>query len=266
MIIRTLLLFVLSSVSLFSFSESFKLDSVANKIDDKGRKQGLWKVTYENGKTKYEATFKDNKPVGEMKRFYDDGTIKAIMVFDASGKKAKAKLFYNNGVLAGEGNFVDSNKDSIWKYYSFYDKTLKMEESYVNGVKDGPTKKYYSDGKLAEVIGYKNGLKNGIWKQYFNNDSLELEATFVNDKRSGVFTAYYPNGKVEMKGAFKDNYRDGNWTYFDENGTGVMTVNYIKDVPQNTSALDKRQEEFFKILDSNKGKIPEPDENNIMEK
>jgi antitoxin component YwqK of YwqJK toxin-antitoxin module len=258
------MLFFISLQTNANEKQSINPDTLLNQTDNKGLKQGFWRVAYENGKTKYEATFKDNKPVGEMKRYYEDGTIKAIMIFDNTGKKSRAKLFYTNGILATEGNFIESMKDSIWKYYSYYDTILKMEESYVNGIKNGVTKKYYSNKKIAEILEFKNGLKNGSWKEYFDNGTLKLEANYVNDKRDGEFETFYSTGKPEMKGFFKNNFKEKEWKYFDEDGNIKMTINYVNNIPQNPETLDKNQEEFFKSLDSNKGKIPEPDETNII--
>jgi antitoxin component YwqK of YwqJK toxin-antitoxin module len=258
-----LLFFSIFTCNLYSFTSEYS-DTVFNQTDANGLKQGYWKVTYENGKVKYEGFFVNNKPVGELKRYYDDGTKKAILIFDKSGKKASAKMYYNNGELAGEGNFIESMKDSVWKYYSYYDKSLKMIETYNKGIRNGITQKIFTNGVVAEVLNYTNNLKNGAWKQYYDNGTLKLETNFVNDKRKGAFATYYLSGKIESKGTFDNNKMQGDWVYYNEDGSVKMTINYINDIPQNPEALDKQNEEFFKMLDSNKGKIPEPDENNMM--
>jgi antitoxin component YwqK of YwqJK toxin-antitoxin module len=199
-----------------------------------------------------------------MHRYYDDGTIKAVINFKANSNRSYAKMYYNNGVLAGEGNFIESQKDSVWRYYSFYDKCLKMEETYVDGVKTGVTKKYYTNQQVAEELNYTNNMKNGSWKQYFNTGAIKLEATFDSDKRTGSFLSYYPDGHVETKGWFVNNQMEGPWTYYDEEGKEKMTVKYKAGTVLNPEVIDKKNEELFKILDSNKGKIPEPDENSLM--
>lgn len=55
-------------------------DTLWNQTDNKGKKQGNWRANYENGKLKYSGYFKDNKPVGEMKRFHENGALKALMI------------------------------------------------------------------------------------------------------------------------------------------------------------------------------------------
>jgi antitoxin component YwqK of YwqJK toxin-antitoxin module len=263
MIIRFIFIISLFSVLSIKLSASGS-DTIWNQTDKNGYKQGFWKVNYESGIIKYQGYFKNNIPVGEMKRYYDDGKIKAVMYFYESGKKSKAQIYYQNGVLWAEGNFIESMKDSIWKYYSFYDKTLKLAENYTNGVKEGLSVKYHENGKIAEEIEWKNNQKNGKWKQYYKNETVKLSASYINDKRTGEFSEFYPSAKIEMQGKFVDNMMQGDWLYFDEEGKVKMRIIYKYGVPQNASQLEEKEREYFKLIDQNKGKIPEPDENSLV--
>ena len=56
-------------------------------------------------------------------------------------------------------------KDSTWRYYSYYDKTLRLKENYTNGLKEGVSKKYFSNGNIAEELNWSNNQKNGDWVQ-----------------------------------------------------------------------------------------------------
>jgi len=255
---------VLLNILLCNYTFSISKDTTWNQTDDKGLKQGFWKVTYENGKTKYQACFKDNKPKGEMRRYYDDGTLKAIMIFDKTGNNSHTKMYYQNGVLAAEGNFVGSMKDSVWLYYSFYDKMLKLSEGYKNGNKDGISIKYYEGGQKAEEIEWKNNQKNGIWTQFYKNGKLKIKAMYANDKRIGEFVVFYENSQTEIYGNFENNQMQGEWTYFDNTGNEKAKVFYMNGKPQNTSQLDKDQQEYIDLIDQSKGKIPEPDENSFV--
>jgi antitoxin component YwqK of YwqJK toxin-antitoxin module len=252
-------------VILFAIAQNIasKSDTIWNQTDKQGQKQGFWRVSYESGKTRYIGFFKDNRPLGEMKRFYEDGVIMAIQYF-LDNKKSRAKLFYKNGELAGEGNFIESMKDSVWKYYSYYDKSLKMEENYIKGLKEGYSKKYYTTNKVAEEIEWHNNQKHGPWKQYYDDGSPKLNANYSKDKRYGSFITYYPTGKTEIKGNFENNLMQGEWIYYDENGNIKSKVVYVNGIAQNATELQKKDDEYFKLIDNNKGKFPEPDENNIM--
>jgi antitoxin component YwqK of YwqJK toxin-antitoxin module len=241
-------------------------DSTINQTDSKGFKQGHWIVKYDNGKIKYEGIFKDNHPVGELKRFYDDGVIKAVMIFDQSGTYAKAKIYYDNGELAAEGNYYDNLKDSLWKYYSYYSKYLTGDEVYQKGKKNGVSHTYYSNGKIAEELEYQDNMMNGIWKQYYDNGQLKLETSYIKDIRSGSFTTYYPNGTIETFGYFANNLMDKKWQYFDDKGTVRMTVEYSQGIPKDPTILDQNDKAYFDLIESNKGKFPEPKETDLIPK
>ena len=233
-----------------------------NQVDAKGFKQGAWKVTYENGQTKYEGTFKDNKPVGLMKRYYDDGTLKAEMLY-MKDNKSHAKLYFNNGVLAGEGNYTGNLKDSVWNYYSYYTTTLRLSECYANGIKNGQSIRVYNNGVKSEITTWINNQKEGQWLQYFENGNKQTDASYKNDKREGKFTSYYPDGKIETAGNFVNDNMHGEWVYYLPDGSVQMKINYIKGIAQESEELKKKNKELFDLIEKNKGKIPEPDETNF---
>lgn len=258
-------LFITLALAIHAYSQA-QIDTIFNQTDANNQKQGWWKANYENGKLKYYGCFKNGKPIGTMKRFYDDGTLKAIIYFYENSNVSFTKMYFQNGVLAGEGKFVGSVKDSVWRYYSYYDKVISLEENYVLGKKHGLARKYYTNGKIAEDLFWKNNIKQGIWKQYYPDGTIKLEANYINDFRSGLFKEYYPGGKIENEGTFVNNIMEGEWKYFDLEGKLKMTVVYKKGVAQNTDMFEKQEAEYFKNVEKVKGTIPEPDENSLMPK
>lgn len=58
-----------------------------NQMDAKGEKQGYWIKKYPDGQILYEGSFRNNKPVGEFKRYYEDGSLKSVLMY--SDKKMK---------------------------------------------------------------------------------------------------------------------------------------------------------------------------------
>jgi antitoxin component YwqK of YwqJK toxin-antitoxin module len=238
-------------------------DTLFNQTDKQGHKQGFWKVKYENGKLKYSAFFKDDKPLGLMKRYFEDGTIKAVMFFDISGI-TRTKIYYQDGPLAAEGNYLNSAKDSIWNYYSYYTKNISNSESYINGKKNGKSVCFFADGQLSEESEWIQGNRSGIWKQYFDNNTLKMSASFVDGKRNGEFILNYPNKLTEWKGYYKNDKRDGLWEHFDPAGNKDVSIKYRDGEPENAAELDAKEQELLNEIEKVKGKIPEPDETNFL--
>lgn len=245
-------------------SANAQTDTVFNQTDKQGLKQGYWKVKYPNGKIRYTALYKDNNPIGLMKRYFDDNTLLAEFYFYPNSKKIKAKLYYQAGPLAAEGNYSEKDvKDSIWNYYSYYTKTLSSRETYVRGKKHGMAYSYFSTGKIAEEKDWKNGAQNGIWRQYFENGILKFSTSYLDGKRHGQFVANYPDGKPEWKGMYQNDMREGKWNHYDINGQIIRTVEYKDGIALNAEKLLEEEQKFLDAIEKQKGKIPEPDESNV---
>jgi len=234
-------------------------DTIFNQQDKLGEKTGWWKGTYPDGTTRYYGYFENGTPVGLMKRYRDDGTLQAKIYFHENNE-AFAKLYYNDGNLAAEGKYVNMKKDSLWKYYSFYSHELMAKERYKSGVKDSLSIKYYENGQVFEKLCWENGKKDGKWIQYFENGKLKLKGHYEDGTRKGDFKTYYPNGSLETDGKYKDNLMTGNWVFYLPDSTEEMSIEFEAGKAKNPEKLLKKQREFLKLIEENKGKIPEPED------
>jgi len=249
---------------LFNFITIAQTDTVFNQSDAQNLKQGWWKKSYPNGKLMYKGFFRDNKPVGEMFRYYETGELKASLVYDDKGVYARVKLLYADGQVAATGVYCNSLKDSTWCYYSYYDHSLTTREIYTKGKRNGPMINYYSNGTPSEIITWVNNKKDGPWEQYFANSILKLKAAYKEDKLDGEFLVNYDTGKPYLKGGYKNGLREGNWIFFKEDGTTDMELAYQAGVTPDSEKLDARQQELFRMIEENKGKFEEPDETNFL--
>ena len=62
--------------SYFSFASS-QTETQINKTDQQGRKQGHWIKKYPNDNVMYDGFFKDDHPVGEFRRFFENQSLKS---------------------------------------------------------------------------------------------------------------------------------------------------------------------------------------------
>ncbi|MBN2480927.1 MAG: toxin-antitoxin system YwqK family antitoxin [Bacteroidales bacterium] len=239
-------------------------DSLINRTDDRNRKQGYWERAYPNGKFMYQGYFKDDVPVGEMKRYYESGALQSILNYREGGEYVGARLFYENGSLAATGVYVNMLKDSIWNYYSYYDNTLTSKESYDMGERNGPMLYYFSNGVVSERIEWHNGIKHGSWLQYFSDGTVKLNAVYTNNMLDGDFLVYHQNGQPYVKGNYLNDQRHGLWTFYNEAGSVDMELNYLNGTCLDGEKIVDQQIEFFRMIDENKGKFSEPDENEFL--
>lgn len=217
---RNIFVITLMLFSLLAFSQG------ENKTDAKGRKQGEWKKYHENGILRYVGKFKNDKPVGVFKYYYDSGNVQVKMTY--FGAEAYTSVYYKTGELKGTGKYINQKKDSTWTYYDV-DGYKKATEFYVMGLKDKIWYVYFTNGQIAEEKEYSNDFENGIWNQYFENGKKKLEATFKNGGLEGKAVYYKENGKRGVSGYFSHGVRNGVWLYFEVGGNKIKKKEIYKD-------------------------------------
>lgn len=235
-----------------------------NQLDSKGLKQGYWEKKAPDGSLIYQGYFEDGKPVGEMRRYYETGELKAIMNYEKGSDRVRTKIFYNDGELAGEGTYIRNMKDSLWTYYSFYSGAITSTELYNKGQKHGMEKKYYPNGQVSEEIMWNNNVKHGAWNQYFDDGTRKLVSFYVFGKVSGSYTFYWPNGNVYIQGQFMDNKRNGKWTFYTDDGQIKSEIVYQNGKAENEEEIIEKDQEFFKKVEENIGKFEDPTIEDVM--
>ena len=82
-----------------------------NQEDELGRKHGKWVKVYQNGNTRYEGQFRDDKPYGEFHYYFESGLLQAVSKFSDDGVICKTSSFFENGKPMAEGTFVNQKKE-----------------------------------------------------------------------------------------------------------------------------------------------------------
>jgi antitoxin component YwqK of YwqJK toxin-antitoxin module len=249
---RGLIIFLLLLISGNSWAQE-----VVNQLDAQGRKQGFWTKKDADGKLVYQANFKDDKPVGEMKRFHPNGKIKAIMNFEEGSDISDAQLFDERGKLIAKGEYSGQKKTGEWNYLK--DNRIVATETYQDGQKNGISKRFYQTGELLEESHWLNDRLHGIYRNYFQDGKPYLECNYSEGRRNGVFVIWFPNEVQELNGFYSNNIQDKDWNYFDENGKLLYTLKYAGGEllnPEVKDSLDKANAGIYK----NKGdSIPDPE-------
>ncbi len=198
-----------------------------NLLDDQGQKTGFWKVEDASGNTLYEARFQHGNPVGEMVRYYENGTVRARMMFDSLEDKSFTKLYYKNGKQAAEGWYVNRSKDSVWTYFSEFDGSVRIRESYQNGNLHGIVRSYYSTGVVSEEVHWQNNIKNGAWKQFYEDGSIRLVCGYRGGMLDGSYELFYPDSTLKVRGFYLKNQKHDAWSFFDESGKESYSIEYL---------------------------------------
>ena len=147
-----------------------------NQTDEKGLKQGKWMKVYANGVTAYEAYFKDDKTIGELKRYHENGKLSSLVIYPENGDTATAEFFDEDGTKISDGKYIGKAKTGQWIYYN---KTIKIrEENYENDVLNGYQIVYYDNGQIYDRKKFENGIEVGLWEKFHKNGNGYLESFF----------------------------------------------------------------------------------------
>ena len=206
----------------------------------------IYKQTkYPNGHIKMEGLFEDGKPVGEIKRYHENGKLQGIQVFDINGNST-AEIYAGDGTLSAIGKYEGHKKVGIWSYFasSGY---LFMLENYENGLRQGESLVFSADSTVLERIFYVDGLLNGERILYYPYGNVMFKYTYELGVLNGPYQYFFESGSIGEEGQFKEGKKDGLWKIYDVESPEVQEINYIDGVAENQAELDA---EFQKKLDS----------------
>jgi antitoxin component YwqK of YwqJK toxin-antitoxin module len=185
-----------------------------NRLDENGKKTGIWRSFFSNGNLESEVTYKDGNKSGLSKTY-----------------NKKGKLI---DLQRMEGDTIAGHSDElviIELYKEFYDNgKIKLIGGLDNGIKNGTFREYNEGGEIvngyiyesdtviAEGVITGNGVYEGEWIHYYKSGAIKAKGNYVNSKKEGKWIYYYANGKKEQEGNFTDNQLKGSWIWYYQNG------------------------------------------------
>ena len=208
-------LFFVSSFLYCFFITASSFSQNINRLDENGKRTGVWKKYYPNKRIRYTGQFQNGKEVGVFK-FYDitDSSRPVVIKTFFPGSDSLFVQFYRlNGSIQTEGILNRKKRVGNWKYF-YPDGTLMSEENYRDGKLDGEQLVYYPDGQVTEFAVYANGLLDGVVSKYSDQGILIEEVTYKNGKPNGLAKYFELNGDLKETGNYKEGKRIGKWEYY----------------------------------------------------
>ena len=212
----------------------------SNKSDASGKKDGIWKGTYEVSKRpRYEGTFNHGKETGIFS-FFDDtkkGDVIATRDFSANDGSSYTIFYDQSKNKVSEGKEIGKAREGEWKYYHKASKVLMTLENYKNGKLEGIKTVYYPNAKIAEEMNYVGGLKEGIYKKYGQNGILLEQSTYKNNEYNGDAVFYDADGVVASKGKFVNGKKANMWQFYLK---GKLTKEVNMSDPKSSYQVDSK--------------------------
>ncbi|GGZ31027.1 hypothetical protein GCM10007049_24980 [Echinicola pacifica] len=120
----------------------------------------------------------------------------------------------------------DGSKFTGLAYELFPESTdTVLVETYVNGLKEGKSKKWYHANQLMEVRNYLAGKKNGEQIAYYQNGNKRFHFTATDDAYDGEMKEWNESGNLIHLAHFKDGQEEGVQKLWYDNGK--IRANYV---------------------------------------
>ncbi len=149
-------------------------------------------------------------------------------VNEASSVKEIPAVFVFKSTTATKGNalYLDDKKYSgfVYELHPETSDTL-LVEGYLNGLKEGVSKKWYSENQLMEVRHYSSGQKNGKQVTFWENGNKRFEFTAKNDAYEGELKEWNVDGLLLHEANYKNGQEEGSQKLWYDNGT--IRANYV---------------------------------------
>lgn len=190
---------------------------------DAGKKEGLWKEYYPDGKMKATGTYADDIKTGEWKFYYPNGQLEQTGSYKAGKLEGEWNWFYSSGKPLRKEFFIDGLADGMLTEYD-EDGNIITEGDYIEGKKEGLW--FYKVGDNTDEGEYAEGLRNGTWKSYYADGLLHFEGKFVDDLPNGEHTWYWDNGRIKQQGRYVMGQKTGDWNKYDEEGLPIISITF----------------------------------------
>ncbi|MAI06934.1 MAG: hypothetical protein CBC47_07365 [Alphaproteobacteria bacterium TMED87] len=83
-------------------------------------------------------------------------------------------------------------------------KNGKFIITFENGLRDGKTERYWTNGRLRLREYYKLGKLDGLHEMFYANGQIEMKINYINDKITNTAEWYHSNGKLSKKSIYED--------------------------------------------------------------
>lgn len=144
-------------------------------------------------------------------------------------------------------------KQGHWKFYS-ESRTITWEIDYVDDVKHGLSRRYFSSGKVMREIEYEYGLREGTFKRYYLNGQVRQEGSYSSNKKTGTWTSWYSSGNMQSEGIYINGYKEGEWKYYNQKGMIINAIFFVKGRDQKEIVAAEKKAEAERLKKQKKVK------------
>lgn len=169
---------------------------VLKMSDDQIVNHGLFTEYYPNGQKFAEGTYKNGVHDGPWTFWHPNGQICKKVTFKDGRADGAWEVYREDGTLLAKRAYKNNLREGAWFMYYDDGTTVRVEDTYVDGVHDGVGRVYYANGKVQREMSFKKGQLDGVMTEWDESGRKIAEVSFKEGKRHGRFVLYRADGSA----------------------------------------------------------------------
>lgn len=227
-------------------------DSLGRKLDELTIESGtgVLNTYYPNGTIKSITEFKEGKPNGKSTWYFESGNEQAIFYLVNGQKEGNLKFLHENGKTARESNYKNDFLIGTEKVFDENGRLIS-EVTYKQNLTQKDIEilsgEFFSTvSDVLDPFGLDKGIRNGPYKTYYDNGKIESEQYYSDGLQDSIFREYYENGLIKTDIFFDDNYESNKRYERRYNKDGKLK----KSETFKMTELAEKEKELKKLFDS----------------
>jgi uncharacterized protein len=198
-------------------------------VDEYKNKTGRWKFYYENAVLKAEGVYKNNVKQGFWTYYYENSNVKQEGNYDKNGFLTEEWVWYfPNGQKRRVENYDENKENGKFQEWNQNGKLIAQGD-FVEGQKQGIWKEIYEP--FLCVGNYVEGKRNGLWSCFFENDRKYFEGKFKDNTEIAKHIYYQLTGKIMFEKNYKQGKIDGKVIWYNKNQEPFLEIDYKENEP-----------------------------------
>jgi antitoxin component YwqK of YwqJK toxin-antitoxin module len=193
-----------------------------NRFNRNSEKSGIWKYFHENNRISEEGPYRNNLRHGVFRFYNTSGDLDNIVRYEFGIEVLEDKLLNKSDVITSYHNNGKISEETVYK----------------NGLKNGVSRIFNTEGNIVEGNIFKDGIKTctgvtdrsgleqGGWELYYNDGSVKAIGSYENGKKVGEWKYFNKRGWLEQTGYYRLGKLDGVWKWMDESGFIIRLETY----------------------------------------
>ncbi|TWT95295.1 MORN repeat variant [Botrimarina colliarenosi] len=164
--------------------------------DDTVVSDGPHKEYYSNGELYVAGEYDRGKAVGTWVYHHPNGTVAKEVTYKQGRPDGEVKVFNEEGKLTARREYAEGKRTGVWETYSDDGEQKLREETYEEGVANGPFRTWYTNGQIRQETNFVKGKMEGLATEWTRVGDKRAELNFKNGLKDGAAKVWQTDGKV----------------------------------------------------------------------